>query len=152
MLTVCRDILISTFLTNITNHHLHQRQPCCQPEGQTANACVEFDCDEQQRDLNWSASLIRTAQFALRRRSRMSLEVLKCPYRLLAFLVLLLVAFNAVLSRTLLWFPSLSCILLFCSYPTAPRMTPVWGKLKRFCAQLPPPTPWRSARSSSAST
>lgn len=45
-----------------------------------------------------------------------------------------------------------SCILVFCCCPTAPRMVPLRVKLERHCAQLPPPTPWRSARSSFTST
>lgn len=96
--------------------------------------CLEFDRDEHQRDPNCAPT-----QKLLR------LEGLKVS---LPPLPLRRSSSSGDQNSAVVC----SCILVFCSYPTAPRMIPLWVKLERLCAQLPPPTPWRSARSSFTST
>lgn len=97
--------------------------------------CLEFDRDEHQRDRNCAPTqnLLRLEGF------KVSLPPLPLPPRRFSSSG---DQNSAVVS---------SCILVFCSYATAPRMIPLWVKLE-LCAQLPPPTPWRSARSSFTST
>lgn len=94
--------------------------------------CLEFDRDEHQRHLNCAPT-----------HNLLRLEGLKVSLPPLRGFPSSGDQSSAVVS---------SCILVFCCYPTAPRMIPLRVKLERHCAQLPPPTPWRSARSSFTST